>query len=76
MVNLLWSSYLLTSTAGLPRRVTSCGAKPAVVILAADEYHRLLESAVKSRESFADHLMVFPGEDMPRAQAAPRDVSF
>ena len=29
-----------------------------------------------TRESFADHLMAFPGEDIPRAQAALRDVTF
>lgn len=70
-----FSAVVDAALAGTPQEVTR-RAKPAVVILAADEYHRLLESAVKSRESFADHLMVFPGEDMPRAQAAPRDVSF
>jgi hypothetical protein len=50
--------------------------KPAVVILSADEYHRLLEGAVRSRASFADHLLAFPGGEFPRMEAKPRDVSF
>lgn len=37
---------------------------------------RLLAGAVKARESFADHLMAFPGGDLPRATIAPRDVDF
>jgi hypothetical protein len=47
-----------------------------VVILSSDEYHRLLEGAVKARESFAEHLMAFPGGDITRASVALRDVSF
>uniref|UniRef100_UPI0035692DA1 type II toxin-antitoxin system prevent-host-death family antitoxin n=1 Tax=Roseovarius sp. TaxID=1486281 RepID=UPI0035692DA1 len=58
-----------------PQEVSRRG-KPAVVILSADEYHRLVQGAVQARESFADHLLAFPGEDVPRAKAAPRDVSF
>ncbi len=37
--------------------------------------HRLVEGAVRARESFAEHLMAFPGGDFPRIKAAPRDVS-
>tara|TARA_R110002110_G_scaffold33410_1_gene114495 strand:- start:309 stop:551 length:243 start_codon:yes stop_codon:yes gene_type:complete len=70
-----FSAVVDAALAGAPQEVTRRG-KPAVVVLSADEYHRLLERAVQSRESFADHLMAFPGEDLPRAQAAPRDVSF
>ena len=70
-----FSAVVDAALAGTPQEVTRRG-KPAVVVLSAHEYRRLLESAVQSRESFADHLMSFPGEDVPRARAAPRDVSF
>jgi len=70
-----FSAVVDAALAGTPQEVTRRG-KPAVVILSADEYHRLVMGAVKARESFAEHLMAFPGGDIPRANAAPRDVSF
>ena len=70
-----FSAVVDAALAGKPQEVSRRG-KPAVVVLSADEYHRLLKGAVEARESFADHLMSFPGGDVPRAQAAPRDVSF
>ena len=70
-----FSAVVDAALAGTPQAVTRRG-KPAVVILSVDEYHRLVEGAVKARESFADHLMAFPGGEVPRAGAAPRDVSF
>jgi antitoxin Phd len=70
-----FSAVVEAALAGTPQEVTRRG-KPAVVVLSADEYHRLLEGAVKTRESFAEHLMAFPGGDFPRASSAPRDVSF
>jgi len=70
-----FSAVVDAALAGTPQEVTRRG-KPAVVILSADEYHRLVEGAVKARESFAEHLMSFPGGDVPRARSAPRDVSF
>lgn len=70
-----FSAVIDAALAGTPQEVTRRG-KPAVVILSADEYHRLVEGAVKARESFTEHLMAFPGGDVPRAKAAPRDVSF
>lgn len=70
-----FSAVIDAALAGTPQEVTRRG-KPAVVVLSADEYHRLLEGAVKSRESFADHLMAFPGGEVPRASAKPRDVTF
>ncbi len=70
-----FSAVVDAALAGTPQEVTRRG-KPAVVVLSADEYHRLLEGAVKSRESFADHLMAFPGREIPRVGVAPRDVSF
>jgi len=70
-----FSAVVDAALAGTPQEVTRRG-KPAVVILSADEYHRLLEDAVRSRASFADHLMAFPGGEFPRMEAKPRDVSF
>lgn len=70
-----FSAVVDAALAGTPQEVTRRG-KPAVVILSADEYRRLLAVAIKSRESFADHLLAFPGVDVPRAEATPRDVSF
>lgn len=70
-----FSAVVNAALAGTPQEVSRRG-KPAVVILSADEYHRLVEGAVKARESFAEHLLAFPGGEVPRAAAAPRDVSF
>jgi hypothetical protein len=47
-----------------------------VVVLAATEYQRLLAGTAGPRGSFAAHLLAFPGEDLPRASVAPRDVTF
>jgi antitoxin Phd len=71
-----FSAVVDAALAGTPQEVSRRG-KPAVVVLSADEYHRLVQNAVRSRESFAAHLMAFPGtEVIPRAEATPRDVSF
>lgn len=70
-----FSAVVEAALAGTPQEVTRRG-KPAVVILSANEYHRLIKSAVKSRESFADHLLAFPGREIPRAEAVLRDVTF
>lgn len=68
-----FSAVVDAALAGTPQEVMRRG-KPAVVILAAEDYHRLLQGAVKARESFADHLLAFPGEQVPRAQPALRDL--
>ena len=70
-----FSAVVDAALAGTPQEVTRRG-KPAVVVLSVDEYHRLLECAVQARESFAEHLMAFPGGEVPRAEAKPRDVTF
>lgn len=70
-----FSALVDAALAGAPQQVTRRG-KPAVVVLSADEYHRLLQGAVQARESFAAHLMAFPGQDVERATARPRDVAF
>ena len=70
-----FSAVIDAALAGTPQSVTRRG-KPAVVVLSVQEYHRLLEGAVKARDSFADHLMAFPDGEVPRAEVAPRDVTF
>jgi len=70
-----FSAVVEAALAGTPQEVTRRG-KPAVVVLSAEEYHRLLKAAVKSRESFVDHLLAFPGGEFSRAKTAPRDVTF
>lgn len=70
-----FSAVVEAALAGTPQEVTRRG-KPAVVVLSSEEYHRLLAGAVKARESFADHLLAFPGGEVPRAEASLRDVTF
>jgi prevent-host-death family protein len=71
-----FSAVVEAALAGHPQEVTRRG-KPAVVVLAADEYHRLVREAQARRVSFAEHLMDFPGGDEePRAKVAPRAVEF
>ena len=70
-----FSAVVDAALAGTPQEVTRRG-KPAVVVLSAEEYHRLLSGAVEKRESFADHLMAFPGDLGERARVKPRDVEF
>lgn len=70
-----FSAVVEAALAGTPQEVSRRG-KPAVVVLAVEEYQRLLEGAVARRESFAEHLMAFPGGDFERAKANPRDVAF
>ena len=45
-----------------PQTVTKHG-KPAVVVVAADEYERLRQSACVAAPSFADHLLAMPADD-------------
>lgn len=68
-----FSAVVEAALAGTPQQVSRRG-KPAVVVLSADDYAHLLERAVAARESFADHLLAFPGTDLPRGEAKPRDV--
>lgn len=70
-----FSAVVEAALAGQPQEVSRRG-KPAVVVLSAGEYRRLLENARESRESFAAHLLNFPGGDIERAGARPRDVRF
>ena len=74
-----FSAVVEAALAGRPQAVSRRG-KPAVVVVAADEYDRLLQVAKASRESFADHLMTFPSDhatdEIERAEVRPRDVEF
>lgn len=70
-----FSAVVDAALAGTPQEVTRRG-KPAVVVLSAEAYRRLVSEAVETRESFAAHLAAFPGTDLERADAQPRDVRF
>ncbi len=74
-----FSAVVDAAVAGSPQEVSRRG-KPAVVVLSADDYQLLVEAAVETRESFAEHLLAFPTQgavdDVERAQVAPRDVEF
>ena len=70
-----FSAVVDEAMAGRPQEVTKRG-KPAVVVLSAEEYHRLIGLAGAERGSFADHLLAFPGDEVDRMEAQPRDVAF
>jgi prevent-host-death family protein len=70
-----FSAVVEAALAGRPQEVSRRG-KPAVVVISAEEYHRLVAAERARRESFAEHLLRFPGSDIERAAAAPRDVAF
>lgn len=70
-----FSAVVEAALAGTPQEVTRRG-KPAVVVISAEEYARLRQAAEQNRKTFAEHVLAFPGPDIPRAQAKPRDVSF
>lgn len=75
-----FSAVVDAALAGQPQEVSRRG-KPAVVVVSVAEYRRMLADAVQRRESFAAHLMGFPGPDpgdpeIPRAEIRPRDVEF
>ena len=61
--------------AGHPQTVLPWG-KPAVMVVAAVECNRLLRAAKANREIFVDHLLAFPADTVPRANASPKDVGF
>ncbi|MGL4235083.1 type II toxin-antitoxin system Phd/YefM family antitoxin [Tabrizicola sp.] len=70
-----FSEVVDAALGGRPQEVTRRG-KPAVVVLSATEYARLVSDAGRHRGSFADHLMSFPGGSFDRAEVQPRDVAF
>lgn len=60
-----------------PQTVTRHG-KPAVVVVAADDYERLRQLDRAQAPSFAQLLLSIPqdGGEFPRLQVRPRDVEF
>lgn len=70
-----FSAVVEAALAGQPQEVSRRG-KPAVVVLSAAEYHRLVTQAGPERERFAEHLLRFPGGEVERLAARPRDVVF
>lgn len=68
-----FSAVVEAALAGRPQTVTRRG-RPAVVVV--EEFDRLVAAAAERRESFAEHLMHFPGLPEDRAQDRPRDVTF
>ena len=69
--------YLEAAVAGHPQRVTKRG-KPAVVVLAVDEYQRLRCLEEAAAPAFADMLLAVPPDDeeFERLRLGPRQVDF
>ncbi len=70
-----FSAVVDAALKGAPQEVTRRG-KPAVVVLSMEQYRRLLEGAGPVRKSFAEHLLAFPGPEVERLRAQPRDAEF
>lgn len=71
-----FSAVVDAALSGQPQSVSRRG-KPAVVVLSASEYERLLTVARGERGSFRSHLLTFPGlPDEQRAQVHAREVEF
>lgn len=74
-----FSAVVEKALAGAPQQVTRRG-EPAVVVVSAVEYTRLLKAASKAKGGFVDHLLSFPAADtdldIPRVKVRPRDVEF
>lgn len=69
-----FSAVVDAALAGRPQEVSRRG-RPAVVVVSAEEYARLVKAAGEQRESFAEHLMAFPGNKFERLEVHPRDVA-
>ncbi len=75
-----FSAVVEAARRGAPQSVTRRG-RPAVVVLAAEEYERLRRLDQTQAPSFVDHLLAVPREPSPdeneaRADLRPRDVTF
>lgn len=70
-------SEVLEAARREPQTVTKHG-KPAVVVVAAQEYERLRGVERANAPSFAELLLAIPqdGGEFPRLKARPRDVEF
>ena len=70
-----FSAVVEKALSGTPQEV-SCGGKVVVMVLSREDYKLLLTENGHEPKSFADHLSSFPGCEIERAQAKPRDVTF
>ena len=74
-----FSAVVDAALAGDPQRVTRRG-RPAVVVLAVDEYERLRHLEKTNAPTFIEHLLAIPkgGPDdlFDRAPMKPRDVEW
>ena len=71
-----FSAVVEAALAGQPQEVTRRG-KPAVVIIAVEDYQRLIDAAAVNRPSFAEHLLAFPVEwTVDPSSLQPRVMSF
>lgn len=72
-----FSHVVDSALAGIPQSVTRRG-KEVVVVVAADEYHRLERAERAAAPGFIEHLMAIPRDDVAfeRGELAPRAVDF
>ena len=72
-----FSAVVDAALAGNPQQVTRRG-KPAVVVLAVDEYERLRHMEKAAAPSLADLLLAIPqdGEEFDRLDLAARSMDF
>lgn len=70
-----FSAVVEEALAGRPQEVSKRG-KPAVIVLSASEYERLLRAAAENRGTFKDHLLGFPGGEFESIEARPRDIEW
>ena len=72
-----FSAVVEAAVAGDPQRVTRRG-KPAVVVLAVEEYERLRRLEKAAAPTFAELLLAIPRDDEPfeRLRLPPRLIDF
>ena len=70
-----FSAVVRQAIAGFPQRVTRHG-KPAVVVVAVDEYDRLRQLEEASAPTLAELLLAIPqdGREFDRLDVKPRDI--
>ena len=70
-----FSAVVREAVAGYPQRVTRHG-KPAVVVVAVDEYERLRRLEEVTAPTFTEMLLAIPQDDreFERLDVTPRDV--
>lgn len=70
-----FSAVVAAALEGEPQRVTRHG-KPAVVIISAEEFDRLLHQDKAEAPSFAEFLLTIPGgdESLDRQAVQPREL--